>query len=241
MADASAHFPATRWTLLQALREGSQAVIESALDELCKAYWSPLYLVARQSGLSVHDAEDSVQGFFASILEREALLKADQTQGKLRTYLLSAYDRYRINVWRGKVALKRGAGVEPVSPSESKMAEARYLEVAAEGAGVETLYNREWARSLLERGMAALRKDYDKEGQAGRFADAVVHLTQPDTEETLAETARRLGLTPAALRQYLFRMRRRYREKIEDELAVTLGTRDPEVLRQEMLDLFKAF
>ena len=39
----------------------------------------------------------------------------------------------------------------------------------------------------------------------------------------------------------MFRLRRSYREKIEDELAITLGTRDPEMIRQEMHELFTAF
>ena len=241
MADASAHFPATRWTLLQALREGTEADVKVALETLCQAYWTPLYIVARQSGLSIHDAEDSVQGFFANILEREALLKADQSLGKLRSFLLTAYERYRIKVWRSKVAQKRGSGSEPISLSDGESAEARYLQVASEGTDVETLYNREWARSLLERGLAALRLDYQRQGQGERFELGVLHLTQPGSDESLAKAAVKLGMTYTAFRQYVFRMRRSYRERIEDELAVTLGTRDPAVIRQEMLDLFRAF
>ena len=57
----------------------------------------------------------------------------------------------------------------------------------------------------------------------------------------MAKAAVKLGMTYTAFRQYVFRMRRSYRERIEDELAVTLGTRDPEVIRQEMQDLFRAF
>lgn len=241
MADASAHFPATRWTLLQALREGTEADVKVALETLCKAYWTPLYIVARQSGLGIHDAEDSVQGFFASILEREVLLKADQSLGKLRSFLLTAYERYRIKTWRSRTAQKRGSGIEPLSISDGEAAETRYLQLISEGADVETLYNREWARSLLERGLAALRLDYQKQGQGERFGLVVVHLTQPETDESLAQAATKAGMSYAAMRQYVFRLRRSYRERIEDELAVTLGTRDPEVIRQEMLDLIRAF
>lgn len=241
MADASAHFPATRWTLLQALRDGTEADVMVALEALCKAYWTPLYIVARQSGLNVHDAEDSVQGFFESILEHEALMKADQRLGKLRSFLLVSYERYRIKIWRSKVAMKRGSGIEPVSFSSGEDAEERYLQVASEGADMETLYNREWARSLLERSLAALRLDFVNQGQEERFGLFVVHLTQAVNDESLAKAAVRAGMSYTAFRQSVFRLRRSYRERIEDELAVTLGTRDPGVIRQEMLELFKAF
>jgi RNA polymerase sigma-70 factor (ECF subfamily) len=241
MADASAHFPATRWTLVQTLREGSEADVKVALEALCKAYWAPLYIVARQTGLSVHDAEDSVQGFFESILERDALLRADQNLGKLRSFLLIAYERYRIKTGRSKVAAKRGSGIEPLSASASEAAEARYLQVSAEGTDVETLYNREWARSLLERSMSALRRDYEKQGQGERFSLFAVHLTEAGGEDSLSDSAVKAGMSYSAFRQGVFRLRRSYRERIEDELAVTLGTRDPETIRQEMLDLFRAF
>ncbi|MES2596682.1 MAG: hypothetical protein V4662_15170 [Verrucomicrobiota bacterium] len=241
MADASSHFPATRWTLLQTLREGTEADVKTALEALCKAYWSPLYIVARQSGLSAHDAEDSVQGFFESVLEHEALLKADQSLGKLRSFLLIAYERYRIKVWRSKTALKRGAGVEPVSFSSVDGAEERFLQIASEGADIETLYNREWARSVLERSLAALRLDYVSQGQEERFGLFIVYLTQAVNDETLAQAAVKNGMSYAAFRQSVFRLRRSYRSRIEDELALTLGTRDAHVIRQEMMELFKAF
>lgn len=53
-------FPATRWTLLQRVTEGSQEEAQAALDTLCRAYWQPLYCVARQRQMSTHDAQDAV-------------------------------------------------------------------------------------------------------------------------------------------------------------------------------------
>ena len=241
MSDASNHFPATRWTLLQALREGGEVDVKVALGALYKAYWSPLYVVARRYGLNEHDAEDSVQGFFESMLERETLLKADQSRGKLRTFLLNSFEYFRMNVWRHAAAKKRGGGIEHLSYSAPIDAEERYLQIADATADMETLYNREWARSVLERSLTALREEHLEKAQGGRFDMLVMHLTQTESDEPLGHVSRQAGMNEAAFRQALFRLRRSYREKIEDELAVTLGTRDPELIRREMRDLFKAF
>lgn len=241
MPDVSNHFPPTRWTLLQALREGTEEDAKSAMETLCKAYWTPLYIVARRQGLKEHDAEDSVQGFFESVLERETLLKADQSRGKLRSFLLTSFDHYRIGVWRDGTTQKRGGGAQTLSFSASNAAEERYLQIATETADVETLYNREWARNVLARSLTSLRQERLDKDKAERFDMLVVHLTQEGGDENLAHRARQAGMSEAAFRQAVFRLRRSYREKIEDELAVTLGTRDPEVIRREMMDLFKAF
>jgi RNA polymerase sigma-70 factor (ECF subfamily) len=241
MTDDSSHFPATRWTLLQALREGSEADAKEALESICKAYWTPLYIVARSQGMKQPDAEDSVQSFFESILKRDALLKADQSRGKLRTFLLFAFENFRKNAWRDSMRLKRGAGIATVSHSECTDAEERYLSFTKEGSDIATLYNREWARKLLARSLTALSETQHSRSLGERFDLYAIHLTQGGSDETTALSAAKLGISDSAFRQALFRLRRSYREKIEDELAVTLGTRDPEVIRQEMMDLFKAF
>jgi DNA-directed RNA polymerase specialized sigma24 family protein len=241
MPDASHHFPATRWTLLQCLREGSEEDVKVAMEALCKAYWSPLYVVARRHGLQEHDAEDLVQGFFESVLEGDTLLKADQSQGKLRTLLLNSFEYFRIKIWRDGMTKKRGGNIEVLSFSFPSEAEERYLQMADEIADVETIYNREWARNVLARSLSALREDHLAKAQAERFDMYAIHLTQAGTDETRRNSARQAGVSENTFRQAVFRLRRRYREKIEDELAVTLGTRDPEVIRCEMMELFKAF
>jgi len=241
MADASNHFPATRWTLLQALREGTEMDAKVALELLCKAYWTPLYIVARGSGLSGHDAEDAVQGFFESVLEHETLNKVDQSRGMLRTYLLNAFEYYRIKAWRDSMTLKRGGRTQIFHYSDSEDAEERFLQLSSQETDIVTLYNREWARRLLERSLTALKHDHVSRGLEARFNLLVIHITQPESEETMAMAAEKAGMSWNSFRTAVFRLRRCYREKIEDELAITLGTRDPKLIRQEMNDLFTAF
>ena len=241
MADASNNFPATRWTLLQALREGTETDAKEALELLCRAYWTPLYIVARSNGLKEPDAEDAVQGFFESLLEHETLNKVDQSRGMLRTYLLNAFEYYRMKAWRDRKTIKRGGRSETFHYSDSAEAEERFLQLSSQEADIVTLYNREWARRLLARSLTALRNDHIRKGQEARFDLLVVHITQAENEETMAQAAEKEGMSWNSFRAAVFRLRRSYREKIEDELASTLGTRDPEVIRRELHELFTAF
>ncbi len=127
-------FPSTRWTLLQHVRAGSAAEARAALETLCRTYWYPLYCVARQKQLAEHDAQDAVQGFFESVLRRETFSTVDESAGKLRQLLLTAFDNYCTQQWQKAHRLKRGGGAEHVEFTElidTEQAELRYLRSSA--------------------------------------------------------------------------------------------------------------
>ncbi len=237
-------FPTTRWTLLQKVREGSEEEIRAALNTLCGAYWHPLYCVARRKGLLVPDAQDAVQGFFESMVRRETFAMVDPSVGKLRGFLLSAFTNYCTQQWQRANRQKRGGGVEHIpldSFVDNEKAEQRYLRASTSEASLEVLYNREWAAAVLERSLQALRNDYVQRGWQERYDLLAAPLLQEPSESTLAQIARRAGTTASALRLTLHRMRRHYRDKIERELVATMDTHDPKEIRQEMMELFKAF
>lgn len=236
-------FPVTRWTLLNRVRAGTEAEARAALETLCCAYWPPLYCVARQKKFSQHDAQDTVQGFFESLLRRETFTTVDETLGKLRTLLLRAFDNYCNQQWNKANRQKRGSGAEHVELGhiDSDKAEQRFLKTSADSLSIEALYNREWAQSVLERSLEALRADYASRGWLERYELLVGSLLQQDDKASLEHLAKSNNTTGAALRVTLHRMRGHYREKIERELATTLDTDDPKEIREEMAELFKAF
>lgn len=238
----SAPFPNTRWTLLQKLRDGSEADVNAALETLCKTYWMPLYAVARFENLSEHDAQDAVQGFFVTLLRRDTFARADATQGKLRNLLLRSFQNYCHTQWRKSRRQKRGDGAEHLPLHDLVGAEARIIkELQAPGLSLETLYNREWARTVLHCGLVSLRRSYEERGQAERFSLLSGPLTQEDDASTIDELACRSGMTTGSLRMALSRMRAEYRCHIERELSATLDTTDPAIIHHELMDLFQAF
>ena len=65
-------FPETRWSIVLAAQR-SGAGSGRALDELCRAYWYPIYAYLRRTGSGPQDAEDLTQGFFLEFLARGSL------------------------------------------------------------------------------------------------------------------------------------------------------------------------
>lgn len=236
-------FPSTRWSLLQKVREGTEEEAHAALETLCRAYWQPLYCVARRRQLNEHDAQDAVQGFFESILRRETFSSADETVGKLRQLLLHAFDNFCTQLWKKATRLKRGGGVEHVCLDlvmEHHKAEKVY-QGSDPSQSVEALYNREWANALLSRALEALRANYEKRGWLDRYELLLGPLIQQGDENRLTDLAENAGMTAGALRVVLHRMRTHYRAHIEQELSRTLGTHDPATIHREMQELFLAF
>jgi DNA-directed RNA polymerase specialized sigma24 family protein len=240
-SSSSPLFPHTRWSLIQRARVGSETEVRVALELLCRAYWYPLYCVARQKQLAEADAQDAVQGFFESLLRRETFTTADETVGKLRQLLLRAFDNFCGQQWEKSQRQKRGGGAEHIEFTEMTDAERRYLKSCESSANPEALYNRAWASSVMERSLQALRDDYEGCGWLERYELLMPALMQQDDEPSLTQLAVSSGTTAGALRVTLHRMRGHYRSMIKRELALTLDTDDPKLLREELAELLKAF
>ena len=69
-------FPTTRWTLILGARADAPAE-RAALEQLCAAYWKPVYFFLRRKGLAPDAAEDAAQGFFLHLLQRDFLPRLD--------------------------------------------------------------------------------------------------------------------------------------------------------------------
>lgn len=217
-------FPATRWTLVQALRRGGPPS-EEALTELCRHYWYPIYAFLRREGRFREDAEDLTQGFFAALLVDGTLLRAAPERGRLRTFLLHALRQFLVDQHRFAGRLKRGGGVIHV-PVELATGEQRYAAELVDTADPEALYHRAWARTLLSEAQARLRASYALAGKADMLAAIEPHLESEDPAPPYRELATRLRTTETALRLTVFRARRKLRSLIEEEIARTVSDHD---------------
>src|SRR4051812_49142317 len=85
-------FPQTHWSIVLAARDGTHA--QDALQNLCSAYWHPLYAYVRRLSHSSHDAQDLTQAFFEHLLEKNALRNVSQDKGRFRSFLLSSFKHF---------------------------------------------------------------------------------------------------------------------------------------------------
>jgi DNA-directed RNA polymerase specialized sigma24 family protein len=144
-----AAFKPTRWSLV-IQSQGQDEKAKRALEELCAAYWFPLYAWSRRCGASPSDAEDYVQGFFVQVLQKQLFAAANPELGKLRTFMLTAFRRHVNDEQRKESRQKRGGG--QIVSFDAAEAEAWYEVEQIEGESADHLFDRQWALTVLDLG-----------------------------------------------------------------------------------------
>jgi DNA-directed RNA polymerase specialized sigma24 family protein len=146
-------FPSTRWSLVGEAAREDIAGCRPALGKLLAAYLPALRAhLVRRRGCRPEQAEDLVQGFILSkVLEGPLLGSAQPSEGKFRTLLLTALDRYLISQHRFESAAKRSSG-----------AAAEWDEALGEPS-VEPpdacVFDLEWARQVLAQALQRMRDE----------------------------------------------------------------------------------
>jgi RNA polymerase sigma-70 factor (ECF subfamily) len=220
-----ARFATTRWTMVLAAGKRASPSAARALEDLCRAYWYPLYAYARRRGYTKEDAEDQTQAFFARLLEKEYLRSAEREKGKFRTFLLVAFQRFLANEWDRSRAQKRGGGQIPVQ-LDASTAERRYHAEPADNLSADKIYERRWALTLIEQTMTRLRDEFATAGRTKEFDQLKVFLTADRDTIPYVELAEKLGQNEGALRVAVHRLRKRFRELFRQEIAETVASPD---------------
>ena len=147
-----------------------------ALANLCQAYWYPIYAYVRRKGHPPEQAQDLTQDFFAYVLERDLLAKADPDRGRFRGFLRIVCAR-RLSGDRERThARKRGGGKTALSIDVAD-AEGRYSREPSHELTPERIFDRTWALTLLGRVFDQLRGEYDAAGRAAIFDELRAVLT----------------------------------------------------------------
>lgn len=203
------------------------ASAQTALARICRDSWAPLYAFARRRGQSPHDAQDSVQGFFASLIGRGAHLRLEANRATVRIYLLQALKHYLTDTWRGEQARKRGGGRQFVCLDDAAgRGESTLASELASAAprDEERACEWHWARSLLRRALAALEAEH-AQGERARLLQVLrPFLTGGHRLPTPEEASARLGVPITTFRSQLSRLRARYRELLRAEVARTAAS-----------------
>lgn len=210
-------FGSTRWSVVLAAGEEGTAARE-ALETLCQSYWLPVYAYVRRRASNADDAQDLTQAFFAMLLERGTFGAADPTRGRFRAFLLTALRNFLANEHERAIALKRGGGRTVIS-LDAGMAERSLLRDAQRTSTPEQEFERRWALAMLDRVIERLSDEQAAAGRQAEFEALRLFLTgqAPDTKQT--DVARQLGITQEAVRAAIYRLRKRYRALLRDEIA----------------------
>ena len=216
-------FATTLWTVVLQAGGPTSDGSAKALENLCRTYWYPLYSFARRTGVPAQDAEDLTQSFFAYLLEKDVIARADRDRGRFRSFLLSSFKNFQANERARLGAFKRGGGKTIVS-FEDLQAENRYQHEPRNDLSPEKLFDQKWAASLLEQVMQALRGEYTALGKGPLFESlrSVIWGGRPDTN--YAALALKAGVSEGTFKVAVHRMRTRFKERLRQEVAQTVAT-----------------
>ena len=230
-------FATTRWSLVRVAGDSRSPSCRAALEDLCQAYWPPVYAYVRRRGYDTAEAQDLTQGFFAHLLEGKRLKGARPERGRFRSFILASVSNYLANEWDRTQAQKRGGGNVLLAVDFDDV-ESQYQ---VEAAGQETpdqAFERRWAITLLHRVMQRLREDTERSGGRERAERLLPFLTEERTSIPYSTVAAELGMSESAVKVAIHRLRKRYGAMLRAEVADIVD--GPDEIDREIRELFAA-
>ncbi|HZR16112.1 MAG TPA: sigma-70 family RNA polymerase sigma factor [Verrucomicrobiae bacterium] len=226
-------FPTTHWSVLAVATVHGESDARAALETLCQRYWGPVHSFLRFRGLTDAEAKDLTQEFMIHVVQKSIFTRADRLQGKFRSFLLGSLTRFLSDAADRKNALKRGGALPHVSFDTD--VPGKDLEDLSSPAPGGSTFDREWALTILETALEKLRAECLETGNQSCF-EIWKHFL-PGANETFSyETAAgKLGISVAALKSEVHRLRRRLRALVRTEVARTVSA--PHEIESEMAHL----
>jgi DNA-directed RNA polymerase specialized sigma24 family protein len=213
-------FETTQWSLVLAAAGNDSHAAREALSSLCQTYWYPLYAYLRRRGLDPDDARDLTQGFLTSLIERQDFEGLREDRGRFRAFLLASLKHYLSNWSARERTQKRGGGWQMV-PLEN--AEGQYVVEPKDHATPETLFERRWALTVVERLLTDLRTQWTAQGRASEFDELKACLLGQTLAGGYAAVAARLGTSEGAVKAAVHRLRRRFQSLLRRRVAETVA------------------
>ncbi len=191
-------FATTHWSVVRAAGEVGSAESQSALESLCLAYWPCIYAFVRRLGQDSEAARDCTQAFFARLLEKNWIARADRARGRFRTFLLTALKGFMADEWDRGNAQKRGGGRVMIS-LDAEESEAGYQCAPADALMPDRLYDRHWAMAVFRQALDRLAEECSREGKQRAHEVLKGFVGGGGPALSYADAAAQLGCTEAKL------------------------------------------
>jgi DNA-directed RNA polymerase specialized sigma24 family protein len=232
-AFGAAPFLTTRWTRV-CLAKADSDDGRVALAELCEGYYAPVFAFLCGVLRDAEAARELGQAFFAEMLAGGTISAAVPERGRFRFYLLGAVKHFVAHHFEAQRRLKRGGGAVPVAlDAEESLAVPVDARLSPEAA-----FDRQWAVTVLARAMDALKAECAAQGRGELVEQLRPWLMGESGYGDQAAAAAALGLSGAAMKAAVHRLRGRFRQCVKAEVAGTL--KDASAVEDEMRSLFAA-
>lgn len=239
LADDVGKFHTTRWSAVLLSAQSQAPGSQTALAELCRIYWYPIYALVRRRGHNADDAQDLTQGFFLHLLDHKALRHVSPLKGKFRSFLSASLHNYLLNAADHARCLKRGGNVEFVR-LDAEIAEFRYQLESPDCLTPEKMFDARWAITLLGKVMTRLGDEYAAQGNASIFKVLKPFLETMNSKVSLSyeQVANELQVSIGSVKTLIHRLRKRYTFLLREEVARTVS--DPGQIDEEIHALCEA-
>ena len=153
-------FLTTHWSLIEDMGNSDDDKNSALIELLLKKYWKPVYCYLRRRGYQNEEAKDLTQGFFQEVvLGRKLIDKADRTKGRFRSFLLTALNRYLINIHHEQAAKRHIPKTKLVGINASDLSE---LPQAVTTLTPEDSFTYAWVSALLEEVLKEVKAECEK-------------------------------------------------------------------------------
>jgi RNA polymerase sigma-70 factor (ECF subfamily) len=184
-------------------------------------YWYPVFAYARRCGHPPAIAQEITQAFFHHLVAARLRAVGSAPPTRFREWLLAELARFVAHDWRGQPVAQPSTDL--IAPLPTALLEQRHLAEGTAPANAEVGFRRSFALEVLSRALNRLRREAQQAGREAMFERLEPYLTVEPGPGEYAALAEALGSRPLALVVALKRLRQRFRELADDELAETVS------------------
>jgi len=214
-------FASTHWSVVLAAKEGDTDTAREAMERLCRAYWPPLYAFIRREGYGEAEAQDLTQEFFLRLIDRDFLQRLRHQQGKFRSFLLTFLKNFLMEQ-RGRASAQKRGGGKTIISLEQLQEEGSFLHEPVDHFPPDQVFERRWAQTIFQVALNRLRAEFVSAGKAELYDVLKDHQPREAGAPSYTEIGARFGMTEAAVKSFVQRMRVRHREILREEIANTV-------------------
>lgn len=207
--DDASRFPETAWSQLAHVANPDDSQHDQKLNEMASRYWTPAFHYIRAiRRLSVADAEDLTQGFFAAFLSRFDFSQLSPDKGSFRGLLKIALRRFVATVER------KNLNRAQLEKDPRFIDEALAISVTDSTPGPDQVFEKKRAEAVLAAAVVAVEKELSDTKRQVYFDVFRDYCLNPTDETSYESVAQRHGVKADDVRNYLRVVRQKLRSAV---------------------------
>ena len=231
-ANSAEMFNHTRWSLVAAVRESAPDGNRNPLEELSASYWFPVYACIRRHGHAPALAHRLASRFFSALAGR-IREQAPAGFGRFRVFLFDRLQRFLAGIGD-----ETTVAIDPALAAEIDALEQRLASEHSGNSGPDFAFERSFGLQVLARSRERLADETRRSERGAMYQRLAPFLTVEPPPGAMGTLAADLGIGTLAVQVAIKRLRQRFRELVEAELAETVTS--PAELEAERAALLRA-